>query len=43
MCSLFGLVLVGFMQVGPDTYQVEILDQDGEIIEFTLIKNDKNV
>ena len=43
MCSLFGLILVGFMQVGPDTYHLEILDESGEIIEFTLIKNDKNV
>ena len=43
MCSLFGLLVVGFMQTGPDVYQVELLNNDGTIVEYVLIKNDKNV
>jgi len=42
MCSLFGLLVVGFMQVGPEVSRVELIDDAGHVVEYVLIKNDEN-
>ena len=43
MCELLSMLVVGFMQTGPDVYQLQLLSPEGEIIEYTLLKNDENL
>ena len=43
MCELLSMLVVGFMQTGPGVYQLQLLSPEGEIIEYVLLKNDKNL
>lgn len=48
MCEmLLSMVIVGFMNVGPDTYLVQGQDLEGNVVECEMIvtpkENDKNV
>jgi hypothetical protein len=38
MCTLFGWLVVGFMQVGPEVYEVQLIDDAGHVVEYVLIK-----
>ena len=38
MCTLLGLVIVGFVQTGPNVFTVELLTETGDIIEYNLVK-----
>ena len=37
------MLVVGFVQTGPDVYQLQLLSPEGEIVEYVLLKNDKNL
>ena len=43
MCELLSMLVVGFVQTGPDVYQLQLLSPEGEIVEYVLLKNDKNL
>ncbi|AGG91341.1 hypothetical protein SWQG_00047 [Synechococcus phage S-RIP2] len=43
MCTLLGLVVVGLVQTGPGVFTVELLTETGDILEYVLIENDKNL
>ena len=43
MCELLSMLVVGFVQTGPDVYQLQLLNPEGEIVEYVLLKNDKNL
>ena len=37
------MLIVGLVEIGPDVYQLQLLSETGEIVEYTLSKNDKNL
>tara|TARA_A100001391_G_C4964718_1_gene250959 strand:- start:201 stop:344 length:144 start_codon:yes stop_codon:yes gene_type:complete len=37
------MLIVGLVETGPDTFQLQLLAETGEIVEYTLSKNDKNL
>ena len=37
------MLIVGLVEIGPDVYQMQLLSETGEIVEYTLSKNDKNL
>ena len=40
---LLNMLIVGLVETGPDTYQLQLLAETGEIVEYTVSKNDKNL
>ena len=36
------MLIVGLVETGPDIYQLQLLAETGEIVEYTVSKNDKN-
>ncbi len=40
---LLNMLIVGLVETGPDTFQLQLLAETGEIVEYTLSKNDKNL
>ena len=49
LCYLPGIALIllnmlmGLVETGPDVYQLQLLAETGEIVEYTVSKNDKNL
>ncbi len=45
LCSMFllNMLIVGLVETGPDTFQLQLLAETGEIVEYTVSKNDKNL
>jgi len=39
---LLNMLVVGLVETGPDTFQLHLLAETGEIVEYTVSKNDKN-
>ena len=39
---LLNMLIVGLVETGPDTFQLQLLAKTGEIVEYTVSKNDKN-
>lgn len=39
---LLNMLIVGLVETGPDTFQLQLLAETGEIVEYTVSKNDKN-
>ena len=39
---LLNMLIVGLVETGPDTFQLQLLAETGEVIEYTLSKNDRN-
>jgi|TARA_B100000085_G_C18552723_1_gene516590 hypothetical protein len=37
------MLIVGLVEIGPDVYQLQLLSETGEIVEYILSKNDKNL
>ena len=37
------MLIVGLVETGPDVYQLQLLAETGEIVEYTVSKNDKNL
>ena len=37
------MLIVGLVETGPDTFQLQLLAETGEIVEYTLLKNDRNL
>jgi hypothetical protein len=37
------MLIVGLVETGPDTFQLQLLAETGEIVEYTVSKNDKNL
>jgi translation elongation factor EF-1alpha len=40
---LLNMLVVGLVETGPDTFQLHLLAETGEVIEYTLSKNDRNL
>ena len=40
---LLNMLIVGLVETGPDTFQLQLLAETGEIVEYTVSKNDKNL
>ena len=40
---LLNMLVVGLVETGPDTFQLQLLAETGEVIEYTLSKNDRNL
>ena len=40
---LLDMLVVGLVETGPDVYQLQLLAETGEIVEYTVSKNDKNL
>lgn len=40
---LLNMLIVGLVETGPDTFQLQLLAETEEIVEYTLSKNDKNL
>ena len=40
---LLNMLIVGLVETGPDVYQLQLLAETGEIVEYTVSKNDKNL
>ena len=40
---LLNMLVVGLVETGPDTFQLHLLAETGEIVEYTVSKNDKNL
>ena len=40
---LLDMLVVGLVETGPDTFQLQLLAETGEIVEYTVLKNDKNL
>ena len=40
---LLNMLVVGLVETGPDTFQLQLLAETGEIVEYTVSKNDKNL
>ena len=36
------MLIVGLVETGPDTFQLQLLAETGEIVEYTVSKNDRN-
>lgn len=37
MC-LLGMLIVGLVETGPDVYQLQLLADNGEVVEYTITK-----
>ena len=37
------MLIVGLVETGPDTFQLHLLAETGEVVEYTLSKNDRNL
>jgi hypothetical protein len=42
MC-LLNMLVVGLVETGPDVFQLHLLAETGEVVEYTLSKNDRNL
>ena len=40
---LLNMLVVGLVETGPDTFLLQLQAETGEIIEYTLSKNDRNL
>ena len=40
---LLGMLVVGLVEIGPDQFLLQLQAETGEIIEYTVLKNDKNL
>ncbi len=40
---LLNMLIVGLVETGPDTFQLHLLAETGEVVEYTLSKNDRNL
>ena len=40
---LLNMLVVGLVETGPDTFLLQLQAETGEVIEYTLSKNDKNL
>ena len=40
---LLNMLVVGLVETGPDIYQLDLLAETGEIVTYTVSKNDKNL
>ena len=40
---LLDMLVVGLVETGPDIFQLQLLAETGEIVEYTLLKNDRNL
>ena len=40
---LLNMLIVGLVETGPDTFQLQLLAETGEIVEYTVSKNDRNL
>ena len=40
---LLNMLIVGLVETGPDTFLLQLQAETGEIIEYTLSKNDRNL
>ena len=39
---LLNMLIVGLVETGPDTFLLQLQAETGEVIEYTLSKNDRN-
>ncbi len=37
------MLVVGLVETGPDTFLLQLQAETGEIVEYTLLKNDRNL
>ena len=37
------MLIVGLVETGPDTFLLQLQAETGEIVEYTVSKNDKNL
>ena len=35
---LLGMLIVGLVETGPDTFQLQLLAETGEIVEYVIVK-----
>ena len=40
---LLNMLIVGLVETGPDMFQLQLLTETGEVVEYTLSKNDRNL
>jgi hypothetical protein len=40
---LLNMLIVGLVETGPDTFLLQLQAETGEIVEYTVSKNDKNL
>ena len=40
---LLNMLVVGLVETGPDTFLLQLQAETGEIVEYTVSKNDKNL
>lgn len=40
---LLDMLVVGLVETGPDVFLLQLLAETGEIVEYTVLKNDKNL
>jgi hypothetical protein len=40
---LLNMLIVGLVETGPDVFQLHLLAETGEVVEYTLSKNDENL
>ena len=40
---LLNMLVVGLVETGPDVFQLHLLAETGEVVEYTLSKNDRNL
>ena len=40
---LLNMLIVGLVETGPNVFQLQLLAETGEVVEYTLSKNDKNL
>ena len=40
---LLGMLVVGLVEIGPDQFLLQLQAETGDIIEYTLLKNDENL
>jgi len=40
---LLGMLVVGLVEIGPDQFLLQLQAETGDIIEYTVSKNDKNL
>ena len=40
---LLNMLVVGLVETGPDTFLLQLQAETGEIVEYTLLKNDRNL
>lgn len=40
---LLNMLVVGLVETGPDTFLLQLQAETGEIMEYTVVKNDKNL